>query len=522
MHLVFIWTLFTLSSYSVAAQDFKPPPTWINPNITQSKEYCLTTASKALKEAIHKINLADGQFHDGRYADAGILYAQMVEFDRLTNQTQYKDKLKDYFKCCRVDEAWLFSRAVRLAIFKEYFLIIDLLMIAAGWAVRNYGYAAARAYTIYGDHNFLAFAEASWASARQYTITLEQAESRTIETKQFTLASSCNTTLAGGTYFLTLYNQLVSCSHLLDSSSHTVWTSIKSNSNQDSSCSKNLEISPCGSGTFIEGLAILAASGIIDDAPTKDLLTSAVHAITSESLWQGADGVYNYDNDHSIGGHCIAQALASIYEHNKTSSDLQAYIKAYISVQYNSVINLPRSLSNPNIYGSPWTGSSSTLFNSITQTLALTVFLGAIQLVDGQSSSSSSVIPASSVGTSLLPQRSPNSSVISTSSGSISLPPQSSPTSSVNPDNSSGPASSAKKDLARIIAATLPEKQQPFSGGWEFFNGNTIHSYTKHGLFRDIRGAASEDPASPRTQIASPENPLPGNRREHTLLEELL
>ncbi len=59
---------------------------------------------------------------------------------------------------------------------------------------RNYGYAAARAYTTYGDQDFLAFAMASWASARRYTITLEQALSRTIETKQFTLASSCNST----------------------------------------------------------------------------------------------------------------------------------------------------------------------------------------------------------------------------------------------------------------------------------------------------------------------------------------
>ncbi len=78
-------------------------------------------------------------------------------------------------------------------------------------------------------------------------------------------------------------------------------------------------------------------------------LTSTVHAVTSNSLWQGADGVYKCmfseckivsqthsyldDNDHSIGGHCIVRALASLYECNKTSSDLQAYIKEYINVQ---------------------------------------------------------------------------------------------------------------------------------------------------------------------------------------------
>ncbi len=66
-------------------------------------------------------------------------------------------------------------------------MAIHILLIS----LRNYGYAAARAYTTYQDPDFLTFAATSWASARLYTISSEQAASRTIETKQFTLAS-CN------------------------------------------------------------------------------------------------------------------------------------------------------------------------------------------------------------------------------------------------------------------------------------------------------------------------------------------
>ena len=57
---------------------------------------------------------------------------------------------------------------------------------------RSYGYAAARAYTAYRDPEFLTLAATSWASARRYTISSEQAATGTMETKKFTLASSCN------------------------------------------------------------------------------------------------------------------------------------------------------------------------------------------------------------------------------------------------------------------------------------------------------------------------------------------
>ncbi len=56
---------------------------------------------------------------------------------------------------------------------------------------RNYGYAAARAYTAYQDPDFLALAVTSWTSARQYTISGEQAASGTMDGKPFNLSLSC-------------------------------------------------------------------------------------------------------------------------------------------------------------------------------------------------------------------------------------------------------------------------------------------------------------------------------------------
>ncbi len=62
---------------------------------------------------------------------------------------------------------------------------------------RSYGYAAARAYTIYQDPDFLALAVTSWASARRYTISDEQAASGTMDFKRFNLSLSCQ----GGEYY---------------------------------------------------------------------------------------------------------------------------------------------------------------------------------------------------------------------------------------------------------------------------------------------------------------------------------
>ncbi len=56
---------------------------------------------------------------------------------------------------------------------------------------RNYGYAAARAYAAYGDSDFLDLAVTSWTSARQYTISEQQAASGTIDSKKVDIAMLC-------------------------------------------------------------------------------------------------------------------------------------------------------------------------------------------------------------------------------------------------------------------------------------------------------------------------------------------
>ncbi|SJL17343.1 uncharacterized protein ARMOST_20893 [Armillaria ostoyae] len=432
-HFILVWMLLVHFISSGGAQDLTPSPLWKNHNITSSKDDRITIASAALDKAVSMLQ-PNGQFNDSAYDTPGRLYGQMAELDRLTNQTKYKQTLRQCF-------------ALAESISPEF----SSTYVSTPNYVLHYGYAAARAYTAYQDPDFLDLAVTSWTTARRYTISDKQAASGTMYVKQFDLSSLCQgTTLAGGTYWSTdpsdtTLNSLASGlflvvsallaeatsnktyldaaiesanfiqSHLLNpsfivldsmssQSNESVWDSISSQPNE--SCSVYSTIySSDGSGIFIEGLVILA--DITRNTSTETLLRSTVVAVATNTLWQGLDGIIATT---TTGGHYIVRALAALYERNTASSDLREYIKEYVGVQYNAVIEKATSAGS-NMYTIPWTGPPSALFSSYNQTVAVTALLSAIQLVDDESSSKSSDNPTSShtptakMTTSPLPQK---------------------------------------------------------------------------------------------------------------------
>ncbi|KAK0433872.1 hypothetical protein EV421DRAFT_1909779 [Armillaria borealis] len=402
---ILVWMLLVHFIKSGGAQDLTPSTLWkasttsLNPNITLSKDERIAIASAALDKAVSMLQ-SNGQFNDSAYDTPGRLYGQMAEFDRLTNQTKYKQTLHQCFA---------------LAESPNYVL--------------HYGYAAARAYTAYQDPDFLDLAVISWTTARRYTISDEQAASGTMDVKQFDLSLLCQgATLTGGTYWAShdlnpfwplaffLYatsNQtyldaaIESAnfiqSHLLNPS-YIVFDSMSSQSSESCSVYSTLYSSD-GSGIFIEGLVILA--DITRNTSTETLLRNTVVAVATNTLWQGLDGIIATT---TTGGHYIVRALAALYERSTTSSDLQEYIKEYVGVQYNSVIE-KATPAGSNVYTIPWTGPPSAWFSSYNQTVAVTALLSAIQLVDDDSSSKSSDNPTPSrtptakITTSPLPQK---------------------------------------------------------------------------------------------------------------------
>ncbi|PBK86126.1 hypothetical protein ARMGADRAFT_1128195 [Armillaria gallica] len=337
----------------------------------------------------------------------------MAEFDRLTNQTTYKKTLKQFFVLAEsINPDFLTASSVADGL--------------------NYGYAAARAYNTYQNPIFLDLAVTSWTTARRYTISKEQAVSGSTDIKQSELAPSCNgTTLTGGTYSYGLWTYLDAAiesanfiqSHFLDPS-NTVMAFLSSNLSQY--CTMDTSAFSTNTGIFVEGLVILA--DITRNTSTEAFI---IVAITTNTSWQGLDGILDVGSD---GGHYIVRALAALYERNTTTSNLREYIKEYIGVQYNGVIE-KATLGGSNIYGIPWTGPPRTVFSSANQTVAVSALLSGIQLLNNQ--------PLSK------PSDSPTSSGISTESDN--------PTSTRTPttNTTTSPLSSKKKPTGAIVGSVV-------------------------------------------------------------------
>ncbi|KAK0445655.1 uncharacterized protein EV420DRAFT_1717411 [Desarmillaria tabescens] len=373
---------------------------------------------------------------------------------------------------------------------------------------RNYGYAAARAYAIYQDQDFLDLAVISWTSARRFTLSQEQIASGTTYVKEFNLSTSCQgATMAGGTYYITgptdpiisnmatgfflvvsaLLAEVTSNQTYLDAAvesanfvqSHLLTPSgdVKQYilSDLNSSCTTSPRVDAPSTGIFVEGLVTLAY--ITRNVSTEALLRRTIFAVATGTLWQGLDGIISTTD---TGGHYIVWALTALYERNKTASDLREYIKEYIGVQYNAVIEHATS-GGSNIYGSPWTGPPSTSFSSDNQTVAISSLLSAIQLVNDQASSkssdnpTSSAVPSSSASTSPLPTKNSTGVIVGSVVGGLAV-------------------------VVIIIVGILLLRRKhrrkgdgPFCCGQLFpTNAYTIHGYINSCFFGDISGASYE------------------------------
>ncbi|KAK7025969.1 hypothetical protein VNI00_015798 [Paramarasmius palmivorus] len=102
---------------------------------------------------------------------------------------------------------------------------------------------------------------------------------------------------------------------------------------------------------------------------------------------QGADGVIKLQ----FADMSLVRAMLEIYNRNATSSDLRRYIKQYLSVQYNAVMDFG-TVPGTNHYANSYIGPPQDQFTSAGQIRSQIVLLGAISLYgDGE-------LPVSSQG----------------------------------------------------------------------------------------------------------------------------
>ncbi|KAK0222372.1 hypothetical protein IW262DRAFT_1553644 [Armillaria fumosa] len=405
--LILLWMLVAHSLLLVVAQDFTPSSSWRSPNVTTSQDDRISIASAALDKTI-------GFVLNSAYGTPGMLYAQMAEFDWITNQTKYKDLLKKYFPLMEavrpdfLDEALCFIHA-----FLNYGL--------------SYGYAAARAYQVYQDETFLDYAITSWTSASAYTLSESDTLSGSTLAKSFSVQATCQgITMAGGTFWETdQYNPsivalatgsylvvsallaeatgnktyldaAVSSATFIHSHLYNVQNVVQDSisARQSDSCSVGSGINPYNSGLFIEGLAILDSIG--GNATTQTLFRETVAAAVTNNAWQGDNGIIVNGNT-KVGDLPLMRGLGAVYWRNTTYSDMRNYVKEYIGVQYNALLDLATS-NGTNVYSGSWVGPPSSVFSSDNQTISLSVLINGILLKDQEPPSSNMSNSGSSSG----------------------------------------------------------------------------------------------------------------------------
>ncbi|KAF7365901.1 Glycoside hydrolase family 76 protein [Mycena venus] len=410
---LFISTALLLPLRSLAQQ---ASSSWRKPNITTSRDDRVSVAEAAIEKALVFIDATNGQFSDpgDSYGLGGTLYSQLAEFDLATNQTKYADVLQRYFLAA--GESLGQYEVVNFT--GDYFGIISPQLCVSGGSGfntvhRNYGHAAALAYTTYKIPAFLQYAEQVWWAVNSYTLSQKEVDAGTLLLKSFALKSTCSgITMAGGTFrpfgrreitttpdmnaaatggFLVLSALLAEATHNIMYLSaakasadflqahllnvqNVVQDTISGRANDSCALLQKTVEASYNSGIMIEGLAILYS--ITGNTSLYDQIGKMVTAGIPYSGWQSQNGIIANGATKS-GDMFFVRALATVNARNAATPALQSYISAYLAVQFNAVIDLATTKGS-NIYANSWVGPPSLSFAPGNQTNAIQVLIGAI------------------------------------------------------------------------------------------------------------------------------------------------
>ncbi|KAJ7573684.1 hypothetical protein C8J56DRAFT_507793 [Mycena floridula] len=377
---------------------FVSPATWRKPGIVTTPAERARLAQAAIEKSVSQLSSTTGQVNGAALAGTAVLYSQMATFDLLTNQTNYKDKLLTLFK------------------------LVDSLMPGFAnseyvYTGLTYGYAAATAYAAYKDPSFLEWAQENWQFGLNYTLSQQELDGTAQSPRNFTLQATClGATMAGGSFTNTDFNDakinalstggvLVNSALLAESNPNnaTYLTAAQASANfirlhlvspQDIVVDtiSAQQIDNCGilnpnlfsynQGLAVEGLAILSS---LDpgNADTQNVLYSTIIPAATNPDWHTADGIIVFGDAKGGDDRLIRGAIAA-YNRNPNNPDLRAYLRDYIGVQYNAVLDL--ATAGGDVYSESWLGPP-TPYSPDGQSLAISVLLAGMSLQNDTSTS---------------------------------------------------------------------------------------------------------------------------------------
>ncbi|KAK7041629.1 hypothetical protein VNI00_009224 [Paramarasmius palmivorus] len=280
----------------------------------------------------------------------------------------------------------------------------------------SYGYAAARAFSTYRDRAFLYAAQRTWSIAQLYTVSELGVSVVRVSTKGTEFNKGCfESSWAGATFMgdqttnvqdtyisgQTTGSFILLSALLAETTSSKIYSdaallSIQfvhnklyrdnvMSSDAPSATSKlcNLRVfeGPAGTGLLIESLAILGTTR--PNTSLTDMLENTVLAALQKPEWQGADGISSWGGKKD-GNQYIVRGLAAAYSRNASTEAFRNYIKDYLSVQYNALMN-QATYNGTDVYGESWIGPPLAGLSGSGQTGAVTALIGGLRIFNNES-----------------------------------------------------------------------------------------------------------------------------------------
>ncbi|KAK7051922.1 glycoside hydrolase family 76 protein, partial [Favolaschia claudopus] len=385
------------------------PTSWRKPTITVSPADRVSLAEAAIQEAIKFIDTTNGLFPDpeNSYGGSGAFYSQLVEFDMATNQTQYEPLVEQYFFLAAENLGGLGATNFTGELYVSHKYLSDY---------GNYGHAAALALSAYKNSQYRVYADQVWWAVQPYTVAPSDVKAGFMTQKNITIISTCaGITVAGGTFHVAIQDKTPSDSlvNVLSTGGFLVLSALLAEATGEAiylhaaeasanfltnhllnakhivqdgmyvsttdSCQLAAEINQISynTGLLIEGLAILYS--ISSNSSFFDLIQQLVTAAIGNSAWQeNGNGIIANGVAKSSDG-LLPRALITAMTRNAIAPALQSIIKAYLSVQYNAVVDLATTHGS-NLYSSSWNGPPSTSFSPGNQSNAIQVLINSIGL----------------------------------------------------------------------------------------------------------------------------------------------
>ncbi|KAK7053592.1 glycoside hydrolase family 76 protein [Favolaschia claudopus] len=390
------------------------PTSWRKPNITVSTADRASVAEAAIQEAITFIDTTKGLFPDpgNSYGASGAFYSQLVEFDMATNQTQYESLVGQYFLLAAENLGGLGATNFT--------------------GTLNYGHAAALALSAYKNSQYRVYADQVWWAVQPYTVAQSDVNAGFMTQKNITIISTCGgitccsclhlAVLISGQWSSlsallaeatgeAMYLDAAEASanfltnHLLNAQ-HIVQDGMSVSANDSCQLSAEVNQDSYNTGLLIEGLSILYS--ISSNSSIFDSIQQIATAAIGNSAWQENGNGIIANGVQKSSDLFLPRALSTAMKRNAVTPALQSYIKAYLSVQYNAVVDLATTHGS-NLYSGSWNGPPSTSFSPGNQSNAIQVLINSIDLNNhttetsasaGVSGTGSAAAPTSSVSAS--------------------------------------------------------------------------------------------------------------------------